>query len=292
MGKEILVRYGDAVKAILFYGSCFRKGDSAEGVVDLYLIVENYCHAYRRHFHAFLNKLLPPNVFYLEIPYKKRIIRAKYTVFSFKDFQEATSMRWFHSYLWSRLAQPLGIVYAYDDHTSEKIYTAMANAVTTFITRLLPVMPPQFTYRELWCQGLALTYSTELRAEKQDKLVALFEFAPQYYEKLTLIAIEMVPFSVKILKNASGAGYRTKISGRIRILNLIAWKIRCIQGKILSFLRLLKGIFTFDAGLDYIIWKIERHSGITVQINPRLRRIPIVGTGVLFWRLYRRGAFR
>ena len=259
----------------------------------MYLLVDNYRHAYSSPFHAFLNKLLPPNVFYLEIPYKEGIIRAKYTVFSFEDFQKATSMSWFHSYLWSRLAQPLGIVYASDGHASEKIYTAMADAVITFITRVLPSMPPRFTCRELWSKGLELTYSAELRAERQDKLVALFNFAPKYYEELTRIAMEMVPFSVKYLKDASGVlGCLTKIPGQVRILNRIAWKIRQIQGKILSFLRLLKGMFTFHAGLEYILWKIERHSGVTVQVNPRLRRIPIVGTGILFWRLYRRGAFR
>jgi hypothetical protein len=294
LAEALLARYGDSVRAILFYGSCFRNGCNNEGIVDLYLLVDEYRHAYRRPFHAFLNQLLPPNVFYLKIPYKEDILRAKYTVFSIKDFQQGTSMRWFHSYLWSRLAQPAGIVYAADTQEMERIFTAMANSVITFITRVLPSMPSRFTCRELWCKGLELTYSTELRAERQNKLVALFDFAPQYYEELTHIVMEMVPFSVAETseKKAPGTGYMASIPARVRFANRIGWNVRRIQGKMLSFLRLLKGMFTFDAGLDYILWKIERHSGITVQMDPRLRRIPVVGTGILFWRLYRRGAFR
>lgn len=294
LADELLARYGDAVRAILFYGSCFRKGGNDEGIVDLYLLVDNYSHAYRSPFHAFLNQLLPPNVFYLKIPYKEDIIRAKYTVFSLKDFQQGTSRKWFHSYLWSRLAQQVGIVYAAGPHDTERIYAAMANSVITFITRVLPSMPSRFTCRELWCKGLELTYSSELRAERQNKLIDLFDFAPQYYEQLTHIAMEMVPFSVveKTGKIAPGTGYMANIPAKARIANRVAWNIRRVQGKMLSFLRLLKGMFTFDAGLDYILWKIERHSGVSVQINPRLRRIPVVGTGILFWRLYRRGAFR
>jgi hypothetical protein len=38
---EILKRYGNSAQAVLFYGSCFRSGDAAEGLVDLYLLVDS-----------------------------------------------------------------------------------------------------------------------------------------------------------------------------------------------------------------------------------------------------------
>ena len=43
---EILKRYGNAAQAVLFYGSCFRSGDASEGLVDLYLLVDDYRSAY------------------------------------------------------------------------------------------------------------------------------------------------------------------------------------------------------------------------------------------------------
>jgi hypothetical protein len=289
LAENILARHGDAVQTVLFYGSCFRKGDDADGVVDLYVLVDNYRHAYRKCSPAFFNKLLPPNVFYLEVPYEMRTCRAKYAIFSMKDFLRGTSKRWFQSYLWGRMSQPLGLIYARNDIVSEQIHNALACAVITLITRLLPVMPPQFTCRQLWSEGHELSYSTELRAEKRDNLVSLFDFAPSHYEQLTRVALEMVPFSVTPLDETS---YRADITAIKRLSCRLAWQVRRVQGKCLSILRLIKGFFTFEGGLDYILWKIERHSGVTVQIDPRLRRIPLLGAGVLFWRLYRRGAFR
>jgi hypothetical protein len=74
--------------------------------------------------------------------------------------------------------------------------------------------------------------------------------------------------------------------------NLLAWRVRQVQGKVLSVLRLLKGLLTFENGLDYILWKIERHSGIRMEVSPALRRFPLLAVPVTFWKLFRKGGFR
>jgi hypothetical protein len=56
--------------------------------------------------------------------------------------------------------------------------------------------------------------------------------------------------------------------------------------------RLIKAAFTFAGGPSYILWKIERHSGVKHELTPWQRRHPILASTVLFWRLYRKGAFR
>jgi hypothetical protein len=68
--------------------------------------------------------------------------------------------------------------------------------------------------------------------------------------------------------------------------------MRIIQGKVLSVLRLIKGTLTFEGGVDYILWKIKRHTGVTVKVGPFLKRHPILAMGVLSWRLYRLGGIR
>jgi hypothetical protein len=59
-----------------------------------------------------------------------------------------------------------------------------------------------------------------------------------------------------------------------------------------SVLRLVKGLFTFQGGPDYILWKIQRHSGVAVELSPRARRFPLLAAWGIAWRLYRRRAFR
>src|SRR5512147_903979 len=78
----LLRRHDHAVNAILFYGSCLRSGDLFDGLVDLYLIVDDYTAFYTRKTRALANWLLPPTVFYAEIGVADRIVRAKYAVLS------------------------------------------------------------------------------------------------------------------------------------------------------------------------------------------------------------------
>ncbi|UCF89790.1 MAG: hypothetical protein JSW39_15940 [Desulfobacterales bacterium] len=292
LADALLARFGYAAQAILFYGSCWRTGDDREGLVDLYLLVDSYRSAYHQSRQAFLNKLLPPNVFYLEVSCAGRIARAKYAVLSLADFQHGTSRRWFHSYLWARFAQPAGLVYARNEQVARQVQAALAQAVMTFIARVLPRVPSPFTARELWRQGLALTYRAELRAERPDKLGRLFDATPKYYEQLTHAAIGAVPFPVEVVTRTAQVLYRARIPGRIRLSSRWIWWLRHLQGKLLSVLRLLKGLSTYQGGLEYVLWKIERHAQVKIEIPSRWRRYPLLGVCVVFWRLYRRGAFR
>lgn len=288
----VLARHGDAVQAILFYGSCLRSGDDRDGMVDLYVIVDRYRTAYRSWFWALLNKILPPNVFYLEAPAPSRVVRAKYAILSIADLERGTSPQWFHSYLWGRFAQPAALIYARSPQVADVVHRALSQAVLTFLRRVIPRLPSTFRADGLWLKGFALSYRTELRAERPEKMAALFHSAPDYYARLTEAAMPALPFSIEGIGEGGQRLYRAVISGRVRLGCRIGWAMRTLQGKVLTILRLLKGAFTFTGGLDYILWKIERHAGVTVEIPPRLKRHPILAFCVLSWRLYRRGAFR
>ena len=292
LADTILDTYAETVQAILFYGSCLRTGEDRGGLVDLYVIVDRYRAAYRRPILAALNKLLPPNVFYTEVPYEDRMVRAKYAILSLSDLKSGTSTRWFHSYIWGRFAQPVGLLYARNDQIVDQVQAALTSAVLTFMARTLPQVPSPFTARDLWKKGLELSYRAELRAEKPHKLIRLFEAAPDYYENITRKAIEMLPLPVTVKQNDNPCRYVTSISKQDRRASRLDWIVRSWQGKMLSVLRLLKGTLTFRGGVDYILWKIERHSGIRVEASPRLKRYPLLAACVILWRLYFRGAYR
>lgn len=292
LADELLNLYGDAAQAILFYGSCLRTGDDSDGIVDLYLLVDSYRTAYRSRRQAFTNKLLPPNVFFLELPVRDRVVRTKYAVLTLEVFQRGTSEQWFHSYLWGRFAQPVGLIYARDSQVASQVRAALARAVITFMTRVLPQIPESFTARDLWRQGLLLSYRAELRSERPQNLIHLFDHAVDYYEQLTQAAMAAVPFAVEVVDRSAGFHYKADIPARVRKRNRLAWGMRNAQGKMLSILRLSKAFFTFEGGLEYIQWKIERHSGVQVEWTPRLRKHSLLAVVVLGWRLYRRGGFR
>jgi hypothetical protein len=291
LADRLLADYGDAIEAILFYGSCLRTGEDRGGLADLYVLVDRYRTVEPRTLLAALNKLLPPNVFYIEVPFEDRAVRAKYAVLSLNDFRAGAS-RWFHSYIWGRFAQPVGLIYARNDQIVGRIQSILVQAALTFIVRVLPCVPAVFTARDLWRQGWTLSYRAELRAEKPEKLVSLFEAAPLYYEQLTRAALSRLSFPVDTQKENGTYRYTASIPDRVRRESQMDWMVRTWQGKLLSVLRLLKGLLTFRGGVDYILWKIERHSAVKVEVPLRLKRYPLLATCVVFWKLYRRGAYR
>jgi len=289
---EILKRHGEAAQGILFYGSCLRSGDDLDGLVDLYLLVDDYRSAFKSRWQAFLNALLPPNVYYLEQKFEGQVVRTKYAVLSLADFQKGTSMRWFHSYLWGRFCQPTALLYARDDAVVKLVMNCFARSVLTFVRRVLPQVADEFTAQQLWSRGLTLSYSAELRSEKPEKRARLYDAAPEYYEEITRLAVDAVADPLEIIDHSDKLLYRQQVSAGKRFAGRCAWKLRSWQGKLLSVMRLLKATLTFEGGVDYILWKIERHSGVTVEVEPKLKRRPLLAMLVLSWRLYRKGGFR
>jgi hypothetical protein len=290
--EALRVRHGGSVNAILFYGSCLRSGDLFDGLVDLYLIVDSYTAFYAHKTRALANWLLPPNVFYTEIGVADRVLRAKYAVLSSADLRNGTSRRWFHSYLWGRFTQPTALAWGRDEDACRRIDASLASARRTFLERVLPRLPAAGSVRELWQRGLQLSYGAELRAESAGRSAELTAAAVDYYVAATREAAAALRWTLTLEGSGADTRYRTDIPALSRGLNRAGWALRVVQGKLLSVARLLKALFTFEGGLDYIAWKLERHSGQRVDIPTRVRRHPVIFVWGLFWRLYRRGVFR
>jgi hypothetical protein len=284
-------RHGACVNAVLLYGSCLRSGDLYDGLVDLYLVVDRYRDIYPSRRKALANWLLPPNVFYIELPVGGRKVRAKYAVLSGRDLRRGTT-RWFHSYLWGRFTQPTAIVWSRDEAARQQVLESLAGAIRTFLKRTLPRLPAAGSIQDLWQQGLQLSYGAELRAEKPGRAGELTKAGAHYYHEATRLLAGTLRYPLTLQQAADGWHYTASVPASSRVASRLAWPLRKAQGKLLSVLRLLKALFTFEGGLDYLAWKLERHSGQTIEIPARVRRRPLIHIWGLFWQLYRRGIFR
>ncbi len=290
---EIRRLHGTGVRSVIYYGSCLQTGRETEGLLDLYVLVDDYLEAFKSPVLAFLNWLLPPNVFYLELPLGgNRRIRAKYAVITLSDFVEKTSGRAFHSYFWARFCQPVAVIYYSDKRLKRVVEHALARAIITFCNRVLPCMESEFTARKLWLSGLRLSYGAELRPEKEERLSRLWDSEGRVLERVTEAALSGLSFHVRVRHEGGHVLYRSSISAGTRMLCRIAWMIRTIQGKILSVLRLLKASYTFRGGVDYALWKIRRHTGLEIEVSPFLRRHPVLAMMVLSWNLLKKRAIR
>lgn len=290
--EQLRERHNDAICCILLYGSCLRSGDIYDGLLDLYLICDSYSAAYRSRPLAAANWMLPPNVFYAELTLDDKTLRSKVTVISRRDFRSGCSRAWFESYIWGRFAQPTRVLYSRDEQGREDIEHCLLQAAGTLLHNTLPAMPEQGLVTDLWEQALALSYSTELRTERSGRAAELAQSARDFYAAITRYHAPSLGFGFTVYDSAGQLSYRTRIDKSQRLATRFAWSLRRGQGKLLSIMRLLKALFTFEGGLDYIAWKLERHSGEEVVIPDRVRRAPLIYLWGFFWGLYRRGIFK
>ena len=273
-------RHGQGIAAVLGYGSCLREGDDRGKVVDLYVLPDDYRSIYGNPLMRVANALLPPNVFYLETPFEDRVVRCKYAIVSLEDLERLVRPQTFHPYFWARFAQPTAIVWARDEEAEKRVVRALAQSVATVIREAAPFLPPGVPSRDFWIRAFSETYRTELRAERPGRAIHLYETHAARYDRI-----------VATVREAGGGG---SLNGDRRSAkrNEGRWRRRRYLGKVLSVVRLMKSAFTFHDGPVYLMWKIEQHSGVKVTLTPWQRAHPILASPMLFWRLYRKGAFR
>jgi hypothetical protein len=285
----IRAHFGPAVDAVLFYGSGLRDGNGDDKILDFYVIVRRYREAYPGLGAALGNALLPPNVFYFETTTDDRVVRSKVAVYSLADFAGAASPRHFDSYVWARFAQPSALAYARNDEVALAVEDAVAHAAVTILEKTVPLLPGTFTSAELWTRAFTETYSVELRSEGPDKGAEIYAANAAYYDRLAKAALPFVKWDVTVLGDGAFSDLGTR--GR-RFRAVAAWRLRRVYCSTLHVLRLMKAVFTFAGGIDYLAWKIARHSGVRIEITPWQRRHPLLAGLTLFWRLRRKGAFR
>jgi len=288
--REIRQKHGDALQAILVYGSWLR--GKRDTMLDFYVLVEDY-NTLDSAWQGWMCRLLPPNVYHIHqqgsAPARGGSgLRAKYALLTLKRFRKCMQAD-FHSYFWARFAQPCEVLYARDETSREMLTEALDTATATFIRRVLPAMGEYFSSAELWTRGLALTYQCELRTESSDRGESIYAFDPARYDEVTN---EFALQNSNLLQAAYEDRYQNLSGAMSRKLSPFAWWVRRVQGKLLSMLRLVKAAFTFNEPLEYLLWKIERHSGIYIEPTPRQLRHPLIFAWPLLWKLYRQGAFR
>ena len=112
---------------------------TAEAVLDFYVLVRSYRSCYDRRLLRWLNALLPPNVFYIEVGQGTRTLRAKYAVISTADFERATtSGRCARHYLGPLLSADAGSCLRAVRRCRAASSHAATQATLTFLSRVIP----------------------------------------------------------------------------------------------------------------------------------------------------------
>ena len=170
--------------------------------------------------------------------------------------------------------------------------SALSTAIVTMVRRGLPLVGPRFDSRELSTTTWHETYRTELRAERPGAVEGLWASAPQRYVEATRLALAALPYPTTVEDTGSDLYFTVHLSEGIRRLTRPLWLLRRIHGKTRFLARMLRNALIFEGGVEYALWKIQRHSGIATDSAWRQHRYPLLALGAHAWRLYRAGAFR
>jgi hypothetical protein len=276
MVEHLRDSYGSGVRAVVFYGSCLRLGTDEDLMLDFYVLVERLGDAVHNPISAAFGLLLPPNAYYHECDFDGRTVRAKVAVMTLGAFARGTAETTFASALWARFAQPAAIVYSDNAIARTTVERALSRAVKTLLRKTAPLMTGPCEIEDLWVTAFQTTYRAELRPEPDSKANDLIAAQRDRFVRIGTAALEELGLD---LATSSTPDPRA----------VWGWRLRRWWGRLLNILRLIKAAFTFRGGLDYAVWKIERHSGVKIELTEQDRAHPVFTGLRLLFRIKQQG---
>ncbi|MFV0416316.1 MAG: hypothetical protein ACK5NG_08100 [Chthoniobacterales bacterium] len=277
------------IAAILFYGSGLRNHTPDDEIVyDFYLLVERFCDYKPNLPLAIGGRLVPPNVYFFEETFEGAPQRCKVAVLRIDQFCKAATRQSFTPHIWARFCQPCRIAFTNSDSARQTLIRSIADCVLTFHEETLHLIN-SCSVTEFWEVGLRSTYADEIRSEKQNRARLIFETNAESCTEKSRLAIPQLNSIGEFTNNNT---IYSKIPGFRKSLYVLKRRFSRPFKKGVILLRLIKATFTFQGNIDYARWKIERHSGVKVEISEFHRRHPILGGLALFLRVTKRGGIR
>lgn len=251
--------------AVLYYGSTLRTGDLS-GLLDFYVLTRR---PHRRGFHGAVERLLWPEVSYHEF----EGLKAKAATLPLSVFRQAAEGRTLDTTIWTRFVQPAAIAWSAGD--DEEVVQAVAEAVKTASRYAAALGPQQGPPDAYWTALFRKTYAAEFRVESPDRADAVLgsnagRFADLLGPAWRAAGVEFSEMAGTYWPNKRG---------------LPGWALRSALGKPLNLARLAKAAFTFDGAARYAAYKIEKHTGVALEVTPFRERHPILAAPGVLWTL-------
>jgi hypothetical protein len=288
LAAQLAQRANGAAAAVLFYGSNLRDA-RLDGVLDFYVLLDRVSAWPGPRLAAIANRLLPPNVGYLETMVEGQALRAKYALISVAQFRGGVSPAALDTTLWARFSQPCCCVWARSDADREAAIDAVRQAVITAAGWAAELGPARGDALAYWRALFANTYAAELRVERSARGGDLVARDAKRYARLLPEAWHAAGIAFESTEDGELA---PRLSPSARATAARRWALRRRLGKPLNIARLLKAAFTFDGAMDYAMWKVERHSGVRPEVTSWQRRHPLLAAPGLYRRLRKLNVLR
>jgi hypothetical protein len=257
--------------AVLFYGSNLRTG-SLDGLLDFYVLLPGE-----------RERGIWPTVSYRERLHGGTLLRAKVATMTLATFAAAARGETRDTTIWARFVQPSVLAWCADAAAATAVREALAAAAATAARLAAAVGPAKGREEEYWRALFRATYRAELRVEPAGREDAILSANASHFDGLLPLALleAGVPFG------QDGRTLEPKLDAARRKAILRWWGVRRRLGKVINLTRLAKATTTFEGGMRYAAWKVERHTGLPVKVTPLRERFPLIAAPSVLWLLWK-----
>ena len=257
--------------SVLFYGSNLRTG-SLDGVLDYYVLLPGP-----------QRERIWPRVSYREWNYDGDTLRAKIATMSLVQFAEAAAGKSRDTTIWARFVQPSALVWSRDEQAKLKTLDALGQAARTAARLAVALGPETGTADDFWRALFQATYKAEFRVEKAGREDSILAVNAEHFDGLLPLALS----AQDVTFAEQGKQITPHLSDSERRKTLSWWKRRQRLGKPLNIMRLLKASTTFDGAARYAAWKVERHTGVPIEVTPWREKHPVLAAPAVLLKVWR-----
>ena len=273
---------GETLSGLIFFGSqLIQSSPDAHSIADFFVIVSDYKAFYKRlrslgqlrrpvWLVTLLNHTLPPNV--LSVASTADSPGAKGFILSETDFTHTVSPGARDHFCRGRLSQQVRIVYARDARTRERLKENIAAARRHSLQWVPLYVNAPFSVQNYCLRMLQVSFANEFRPESNERVLELFNKQADFFEQTYGDILASAASTGELERQKDLYCERTQASAMRRL----RWRWYFWRSGLRATMRWAKYVFTFEEWLDYIVHKIERRTGMHVELSRAERRFPLL----------------
>lgn len=257
--------------AVLFYGSNLRTG-SLDGVLDFYVLLPGE-----------RERGIWPTVSYRERRHDGVLLRAKVATMTLATFAAAARGETRDTTIWARFVQPSALAWTREPDAGATIRQALAAAAGTAARLAVAVGPGNGHEEDFWRALFRATYRAEFRVEPAGREDAILAANAGHFDGLLPLAL--IEAGIPFVQD--GRSIEPKLDPAEHEAILRWWAARRRLGKLINLARLARAMTTFEGGMRYAAWKVERHTGLPVKVTPLREKFPLIAAPGVLWLIWK-----
>ena len=283
LAGRLVAAAGGSVRAVLLYGSQLHGArPGRHSAFDFVVLVDQYRAFYRAQANAgelhrpvwlmtALARVLPPNTIAFA-PDSGLAGIAKCLIVSVRDFERALGPRASDHFLLGRLVQRVHTLWARSEADAAWVGSQLAAARAGVLTWMVPYLDEAVDAAGLGRRLLEVCYRGEFRPEAEDRAHRIFETQADHFRDTFLSVLERGVASGAMAREGDRYRPSTPVSSAERR----RWRRHFRRSKTRATLRWFKHTVTFANWLPYVVRKVERHTGRTIELTRLERTLPLI----------------